>query len=248
MRRKRQPRRRESARERRVLPVPGTPSSSMWPPASSEVIASVLTRSCPRMTRSSCWRSAPNRVAISLMLCIRPPLYGGEFSKCVVDALQTKAECRPSAASHELRHAFLQRLASQSSLRGHRPRERVLIERQRLGVGHRFLVQRAKRRDEIDGVRSRIAKFFLGRSDARRAAPQLQQRDHENQEKERSEPPLFQEIERTVGARQAVHILVEIDRTRDTGKRNQKGKMISDSEILVLEHLRDGNDDDVACA
>src|SRR5438445_13021933 len=240
MRRKRQPRRRASVSERRVLPVPGTPSSSMWPPASSEVIASVLTRSCPRMTRSSCWRRAPNRVEISLMLCIRPPLDGGEFSKCVVEALQSQAECWASAATQKLRHPFLQRLTTQTRLRGHRPRERVLVERQRFGVGHRFLIQRAERRDEIDGLRSRVAKFFLGWSDARRAAPQLQQRDHQDQEKKWSEPPLLQEIERTVGARKAVHVFVEIDRTRHARKRNQKRKVISDSEIFVLEHLRDG--------
>src|SRR5260370_3830492 len=194
MRRKRQPRSRASARQRRVMPVPGTPYRSMWPPARRHVIASVLTRSCPRITRSSCCRSTPTRVEISLMLCIEPP-------KSIVDALQR----RPAA--HQFRHTFLQRVAAQSGLRCHGPRERFLIERESFGVGHRFLIQRAERRHEIDSFRSRVAKFFFRRTDPRGTAPQLQNRDAEGQEKEWAETPIFEEIERPGRARQSLRVL-----------------------------------------
>src|SRR5215213_483410 len=150
MRRKRQPMRRVRVRASSVLPVPGAPSSSMCPPATSEVMARLLTFSWPRMTRSSWLRSAAKRDAMSLMVCMQASWL--QRAECVVDRGEHPLKDGAGElligtgyrhAAGELAHAFVQRIAAQPRMRGDAARERLVVQRDRLGVAHRAVVQRA---------------------------------------------------------------------------------------------------------
>src|SRR5207237_10628436 len=147
MRRNRQPSSFESVSDSSVLPVPGTPSSSMWPPVMSYVMASVFTRSWPRMMVSSSARSAAKRDATSGMLCMFDP--PERIVECLQNALKIFGSdfvvtVRRVDAAGEIGDAFVQRVAAQSARRRHRPRQLIVILRERLRRRHRTVVQRAE--------------------------------------------------------------------------------------------------------
>src|SRR3954454_15903939 len=255
MRRKRQPSSRASASDSSVLPVPGAPSSSMWPPATSEAMASIFTRSWPMMTRSSSCRSAVNRDATSAMVCMWASSGRAlQRAERVVDRVELAVErmCGDFFAGarrqtvREIGDPLVQRVAAQTRLRGDRALERCAVERDRVSVRDGAAVQRAERCDEIDGVRSRVALLGVSRSDAPRVAPEREHRCDAAEDEQRTETPFRHDRERSVVGRDAVCEFVEVDRAAVVSERREKREVMTGSEVAVLEHLRNADDDHVA--
>src|ERR1043165_5877707 len=177
MRLKLHPSRRESVSASSVLPVPGTPSRSVWPPASRHTSTCSLTRSWPIMTRFNCSRNAANFPAASATVStLKPPI-------SFVDGLQAMLKfpmCQRTRSGKHLgigagqqRADFLRQVMSaQATLSRDCLYEVLVMQRQRLLRLQRSVVQWGERADEIDRLCASFFVVVFGRTDGSARAPE----------------------------------------------------------------------------
>src|SRR5215203_4155296 len=111
-----------------VLPVPGTPSTSTWPPENSAIVASCIASSSPTTTRPASARSVSQYLVTSINEV--PPLHAGRG-----DHVQCPAH-DPGALAHSSGYP----LGRQFGLPAQRTRhsDALLVRLQGLSRGYRL--------------------------------------------------------------------------------------------------------------
>src|ERR1700686_31428 len=259
MRRKRQPRRRERASARSVLPVPGGPSMRPCPPASRQARVRSFISGWPRMTRSSCsrmrekarCRSARGNSASAAAVLIAKPFesadedgeMGAELGVGDPPRLGREIETGGVLGKERLGPALAQALA-QSDL----VHEALAVEVERLGGRERAPVERGHRVDQLDGIGAGIAIRICGRTQRDRAAPEGGAENEGTCEQRRAQAPAAQQVEHARLVAQAVDELVEHHWPARAGKREQELEVVGLAQAPVEEKLRLGEEPYLAFA
>src|SRR5258708_33432011 len=123
-------------------------------------------------------------------------------------------------------------------MRGDGAREGLMVELERLAVGHGAVVEGAEGCDEIHRVRAGVAIVVLGVADAAAMTPEERGGDDEEQQQEGAEVPLPEKVDHPAATLETVDRFVKVDRTPSPGDGGEQRQCLATSDVLVVEEVR----------